>query len=44
MMRDSIISNDTYNMTVRLYDGQTGKLLDVYRGDWEDVHGEISKR
>ena len=40
MMRDSIISNDTYNMTVRLYDGQTGKLLDVYRGDWEDVHGE----
>lgn len=36
MMRDSIFSNDTYNMTVRLYDGQTGKLLDVHRGVWEE--------
>lgn len=39
MMKDTIASfNDTCNMTVRLYDGQTGKLLDVYRGLWEEFH------
>lgn len=38
-IKDTIDSNDNYNMTGRLYDGQTGELLDVYRGEWEDWHG-----
>lgn len=38
-IKDTVASNDTCNMTGRLYDGQTGKILDVYRGKWEDWHG-----
>ena len=37
-IKDIIDSNDGCNMTVRLYDSQTGKLLDVYRGLWEELH------
>lgn len=39
ILKDTINSIDVYNMTVRLYDGQTGKLLNVYRGRWEDFDG-----
>ena len=35
MMKDTTVSNDTCNMTVRLYDGKTGRLSDVYRGRWQ---------
>ena len=27
MMKDTTVSNDTCNMTVRLYDGKTGRLI-----------------
>lgn len=42
-IKDTIDSNDNYNMTGRLYDGQTGELLDVYRGKWEDWHFNFDK-
>lgn len=42
-IKDSIASQDTYNMTVRLYDGRTGELLDVYREVWEDYHFNFDK-
>lgn len=35
-IKDTVISNDTCNMTIRLYDGQTGELLEVSRGIWDD--------
>ena len=41
-IKDTIIYNDTYNMTIRLYDGQTGELLNVSRGRWEDLHRDKS--
>lgn len=34
MMKDTTVY-DTCNMTVRLYDGKTGRLSDVYRGRWQ---------
>lgn len=37
-IKDTIDSNDGCNMTGRLYDSQTGKLLDVYRGLWKEFH------
>lgn len=37
MMKDTTVSNDTCNMTVRLYDGKTGRLSDVYRGRWQGI-------
>lgn len=42
-IKDTIDSNDNCNMTGRLYDGQTGELLDVYRGKWEDWHFNFDK-
>ncbi len=30
-------------MTARLYDGQTGELLDVFRGIWEDYNFNFDK-
>lgn len=42
-IKDTIDSNDSCNMTGRLYDGQTGELLDVYRGVWEDFHFNFDK-
>lgn len=42
-IKDSIASQDTYNMTVRLYDGRTGELVDVYRGIWEDYNFNFDK-
>ena len=30
-------------MTGRLYDGQTGELLDVFRGIWEDYNFNFDK-
>ena len=42
-IKDTIDSNDKYNMTGRLYDGQTGELLDVFRGIWEDWHFNFDK-
>ena len=42
-IKDSIASQDAFDMTGRLYDGQTGELLDVYRGKWEDWHFNFDK-
>ena len=42
-IKDTIDSNDKYNMTGRLYDGQTGELLDVFRGIWEDYNFNFDK-
>lgn len=42
-IKDTIDSNDNYNMTGRLYDGQTGELLDVFRGIWEDYNFNFDK-
>lgn len=42
-IKDSIASQDSCNMTGRLYNGQTGELLDVYRGIWEDFHFNFDK-
>ena len=42
-IKDTIDSNDKYNMTGRLYDGQTGELLDVFRGIWEDYNFNLIK-
>ena len=42
-IKDTIDSNDNCNMTGRLYDWQTGELLDVYRGKWEDWHFNFDK-
>ena len=42
-IKDTIDSNDNCNMTGRLYDGQTGELLDVFRGIWEDFNFNFDK-
>lgn len=42
-IKDTIDSNDNCNMTGRLYDGQTGELLDIFRGIWEDYNFNFDK-
>lgn len=37
-IKDTVAGSDTCNMTGRLYDGQTGELLEIYRGIWENFH------